>query len=64
MMKKKVFATIMTAGMVIGNIQPVLAYTSNAYDVTVPQEYMVPFADAAEGYFENGLVTGDIVNIG
>ena len=57
-MKKKVFAAIMTAGMVMGNIQPALAYTSTAYDVTVPQEYMVPFAEAAEGYFENGLVTG------
>ena len=55
-MKKKIFAAIMTAGMVMGNIQPALAYTSTAYDVTVPQEYMVPFAESAEGYFENGLV--------
>lgn len=48
----------MNAGMVMGNIQPALAYTSTAYDVTVPQEYLVPFTEAAEGYFENGLVTG------
>ena len=27
MMKRKVFAAVMTAGMAMGNIQPALAYT-------------------------------------
>lgn len=31
MMKRKVFAAVMTAGMAMGNIQPALAYTSKIF---------------------------------
>lgn len=57
-MNKKTITALLAAGMAVCNIQPAFAYTSIAYDVMVPQEYMVEFADSAEGYFENGLVTG------
>ena len=63
-MKKQIF-TVLSTGLLLASL-PVYAlasdasgsYTAVSYDVSVPQEYMVPYAYSEEGYFENGLVTG------
>ncbi|WP_373212757.1 esterase-like activity of phytase family protein [Ruminococcus sp. 5_1_39BFAA] len=57
-MKKKILLAVLTVGMMSGEAFPIWAYTPVAYDVEVPQEFKVPFAEGKEGYFENGLVTG------
>ena len=63
-MRKQIF-TVLSTGLLLASLPfSALAsdasgsYTAASYDVSVPQEYMVPYAYSEDGYFENGLVTG------
>ena len=63
-MRKQIF-TVLSTGLLLASLPfSALAsdasgsYTAVSYDVSVPQEYMVPYAYSEDGYFENGLVTG------
>src|SRR5699024_1485521 len=64
LMRKQIF-TVLSTGLLLASLPfSALAsdasgsYTAASYAVSVPQDYMVPYAYSEDGYFENGLVAG------